>query len=226
MALTGEEWHYTSNNQKFGPVSSAELKKLAATGKLKPSDLIWKDGWDDWKPADKIKGLLNLTPPPIPRNSPSSTPRGAIKPNSPTSSHTRSSQESAQPALWNPFVARALSLVFSPIFGSLVIAKNWKTLGEDQKEERSMLWVYGFFANWFLVLFLPENVDAFFLAVFWVACLAWALTDAEKQIRFVKEKYGKDYLHKSWLTPVGLAIAGCVAYAVLFVAAEVMFAPD
>jgi len=42
------EWYYASNKQQQGPVSLDELKKLARTGVLKPSDLVWKEGMKEW----------------------------------------------------------------------------------------------------------------------------------------------------------------------------------
>lgn len=53
------EWHYSSNGQQLGPVNSAQLKQLAASGQLQASDMVWKDGMADWAPASRIKGLFN-----------------------------------------------------------------------------------------------------------------------------------------------------------------------
>src|SRR5699024_4898763 len=65
-----EEWYYLSNNEKIGPVSAAHLKKLATTGEIKPSDLVWKEGLADWVEAKRLKGLFSVArsvPPPIPK---------------------------------------------------------------------------------------------------------------------------------------------------------------
>jgi len=52
------EWHYSKNGKRFGPVSGQQLKELAAKGHLGPSDLVWKEGMAQWVPASKVKGLL------------------------------------------------------------------------------------------------------------------------------------------------------------------------
>jgi hypothetical protein len=52
------EWFYTLNRQKHGPVSSQELRRLAQAGTLSPSDLIWKTGMNDWRPAKHAKELF------------------------------------------------------------------------------------------------------------------------------------------------------------------------
>lgn len=54
------EWHYTLNGQPAAvPVSAAQLKQLAATGQLKPTDLVWQDGMLEWAPASSVKGLFS-----------------------------------------------------------------------------------------------------------------------------------------------------------------------
>jgi hypothetical protein len=57
-----EEWYYTTNNQQMGPVSWDELRQLASTGLLKPSDLVWKDGIGDWVKAERREGLFTTRP--------------------------------------------------------------------------------------------------------------------------------------------------------------------
>ena len=57
MAIT--EWHYTIDGQPAAaPVSPAQLKQLAASGKLKPTDLVWQDGMLEWAQAGSVKGLF------------------------------------------------------------------------------------------------------------------------------------------------------------------------
>ena len=53
------EWHYTLNGQPTAvPVNAAQLKQLAVSGQLKPTDLVWQDGMLEWAPASSVKGLF------------------------------------------------------------------------------------------------------------------------------------------------------------------------
>src|SRR6516162_1973433 len=52
------EWFYTTNKQQMGPVSWKELLELAEVGILKPHDLVWAEGMDDWVKAINQKGLF------------------------------------------------------------------------------------------------------------------------------------------------------------------------
>src|SRR5262245_40766209 len=53
-----QEWYYAVGNDRQGPVSAGDLKKLADAGTLKATDLVWKDGMADWVPASSLKGLF------------------------------------------------------------------------------------------------------------------------------------------------------------------------
>jgi TM2 domain-containing membrane protein YozV len=52
------EWYYSHDGERHGPISTDQLKDLAAAGKLGPGDLVWKEGMDNWVPAGKLKNLL------------------------------------------------------------------------------------------------------------------------------------------------------------------------
>jgi hypothetical protein len=51
-------WYYSKNGQKFGPVSSTQLKSLAISGEIQSEDLVWKDGMEKWVKADRVKSLF------------------------------------------------------------------------------------------------------------------------------------------------------------------------
>jgi TM2 domain-containing membrane protein YozV len=58
-----QEWYYSIDGDRQGPISGAELRKLAEAGTLKATDLVWKDGMADWVPAKSIKGLFGAAAP-------------------------------------------------------------------------------------------------------------------------------------------------------------------
>ncbi len=58
------EWYYLIDSEQVGPVEAVRLKELADSGFLKPTDLVWREGMPDWKPASQMK---NLFPPDSPR---------------------------------------------------------------------------------------------------------------------------------------------------------------
>jgi DNA-directed RNA polymerase subunit RPC12/RpoP len=55
-----DQWMYFMNGQQYGPVSSREMRQLAADGKLAPTDRVWREGLAEWIPAAKLKGLFPI----------------------------------------------------------------------------------------------------------------------------------------------------------------------
>ena len=56
------EWHYTQAGQQHGPVTDAELKRLATEGTLRPDDLVWREGMSDWRRASTVKEIFPKQP--------------------------------------------------------------------------------------------------------------------------------------------------------------------
>lgn len=107
------EWHYTRNGQQAAaPVAPAQLKQLAASGQLKPTDLVWQDGMLDWVPAGTVKGLF-----------PSSKSLGdsaVVPPASAKAAEGRRTGKPAVPFDWanmHPAAVLALTVATGGIFG-------------------------------------------------------------------------------------------------------------
>ena len=43
-----EQWYYSKQGQRTGPVSEEQLKQLASSGQVQPTDLVWKQGMPQW----------------------------------------------------------------------------------------------------------------------------------------------------------------------------------
>ena len=76
-----KRWHYAVGGVRRGPVCDADLRALAASGRLRPTDLVWRAGLADWTPAANLKGLFPTDgPPPLPGKSDSPPPLPAGEP--------------------------------------------------------------------------------------------------------------------------------------------------
>ena len=69
------EWFYAREGKKNGPFSSMQLRAMAQSGQLLRTDLIWKNGMAEWRPAGASSQLFEGTqqsqvvvpaPPPTP----------------------------------------------------------------------------------------------------------------------------------------------------------------
>lgn len=119
-------------------------------------------------------------------------------------SKTLKSANQSKPKLWNPNATTLWSLLFTPIFGSLLQSKNWEELGEQEKADNSKNWFYGAIAFVIIaILFIPEKFGAMPSIVF---LLLWYFLSGKKQTSYVKEE-NIDYDKKSWGKPLSIAIA-------------------
>ena len=48
------EWFYAKNGKREGPVSGATLKSMIVSGEVASTDLVWREGMADWRPAATI----------------------------------------------------------------------------------------------------------------------------------------------------------------------------
>jgi hypothetical protein len=53
-----QEWYYARDNEPQGPISAAELRRLAGAGQLRPDDLVWHEGLTEWSAARNVRGLF------------------------------------------------------------------------------------------------------------------------------------------------------------------------
>src|SRR5688572_11517137 len=56
--MSGEEhpveWYLARDDQQFGPLSDVELKKFIELGHMRGTDLLWRHGFPDWRPASSV----------------------------------------------------------------------------------------------------------------------------------------------------------------------------
>ena len=57
MSETNAGWYYSENGKQAGPVTGDALRQMASEGRLKPQDLVWREGMGDWKPAASVAEL-------------------------------------------------------------------------------------------------------------------------------------------------------------------------
>ena len=63
-----KNWYVSVGGVRTGPYQPDALRRLVASGRLGPSDLVWSEGMVEWVVASKIKGLFaRSVPPPLPQ---------------------------------------------------------------------------------------------------------------------------------------------------------------
>lgn len=60
------QWHCSAGGKQYGPVDEPTLKAWIAEGRLKPTDLIWREGMAEWQPISsfpEFSGAAGGVPP-------------------------------------------------------------------------------------------------------------------------------------------------------------------
>ena len=65
--MTGQQaeiqWYIARDGKQHGPLSDVEMRTFVAQGHLKPTDLIWRPGFADWRPAPAVFPFQQPAPP-------------------------------------------------------------------------------------------------------------------------------------------------------------------
>lgn len=51
------QWYYSKNATQMGPVPQDELLAKLASGEVSGTDMVWRDGMPDWRPASTMPEL-------------------------------------------------------------------------------------------------------------------------------------------------------------------------
>lgn len=74
------EWYLARDGQQHGPISAPEMEKIIELGYLLPTDLVWRQGFDEWKPAaEAFPNWPKTAAPPPPAPPPATSPRPAAE---------------------------------------------------------------------------------------------------------------------------------------------------
>ena len=122
----------------------------------------------------------------------------------------------AAPALWNPNAAGLWSVLLTPIFGSVLIRKNWRALGDESKVRAGTAWLVVS-----VLVLLPSimfGIGAFIYLIVWY--LAWQ----KPQAKYVRERWGNGYPRKGWGVPLATGFAIYVALIVVLVGLAALYA--
>lgn len=109
--------------------------------------------------------------------------------------------ETERPKLWNPDIAGVWSLFFSPIFGSIVVGKNWRTLGDEEGVVTARNWLIASIVVFLIAVFVPYGRFLGF-----VYLLVWYFQFQTRQTAYVRRNWPEGYDKKSWKAPLGWAL--------------------
>lgn len=131
-------------------------------------------------------------------------------------SHSAPPKEAATPPLWNPTGLANWSLLLTPLFGSYLVAENYKAMGKPTEAKEAMGWFYRGIAVLLLALLLSST--SFFgiaLLSYLIYLVSWNFKSARKQSHVILSEYGKDYERQPWGKVLAIGIAAMVVWQVI-----------
>jgi hypothetical protein len=75
-----DQWFYARDSEQHGPIATADLRQMIRSGQVRPDDLVWSDGMENWQPAADVAELSAdaapavIAPAPVAPTAPSADP--------------------------------------------------------------------------------------------------------------------------------------------------------
>ncbi len=130
-----------------------------------------------------------------------------------TDKYTRPAVSSSSAVLWNPDVAALLSIPFTPIFGAIIHALNWRRLGNSRRAVAAWLWAAFILCAFIGVYYygvaahLSESaINAYLRFTQMIMLPLWYFAAARAQGKFIVKQLRGEYFRESWFAPVAVAI--------------------
>jgi hypothetical protein len=56
--IMADQWYFAKGQDKFGPFTALEMREHAVSGRIQPTDMVWKEGVATGVPAGRVKNLF------------------------------------------------------------------------------------------------------------------------------------------------------------------------
>ncbi|MDB5747771.1 MAG: hypothetical protein JWP72_2619 [Massilia sp.] len=116
-------------------------------------------------------------------------------------------------ALWRPSAVALWSLVFTPVFGSWLLMRNWQALGQPHAAAAARRWLHaslGMLALELLAGAINRRLNGGPHLVQWLALAwlgLWLLAAALPQWQLVRRRFGHAYARHEWNGALATAVA-------------------
>lgn len=96
------QWYLAREGKQFGPLTETELSKFIELGHLLPTDLVWREGFAEWRPAPSVFPPKPAAPPSPPRPPAAAPQRQPMAQQQPAAAQAATTQRAATPQAQKP----------------------------------------------------------------------------------------------------------------------------
>jgi hypothetical protein len=152
-------YHINRNGSTSGPYTETVFFQMLASGQVLATDLVWKEGEPDWRPATDYPGLSRSAPPPMPGQGPYAQYAPPVSP-----IHMQQGGPPLPTYLWQSIVVTILccwplgipAIVFAASVGGKQASGNYAAAKEASDKARFWCWMaFG--------LGIPINILVYYL---------------------------------------------------------------
>ena len=133
LSMPGDEWFVGINGVPVGPIRLSELRSKAASGAVSKESLVWRDGFEDWRPLKTYPELVAIVEEGV------SSARASLTPFTPPASEAR--DVTAKPTAVAAVDAFAAAPSPSAVTGSAVVTDDISALIPPRRGTSPMVWV-------------------------------------------------------------------------------------
>ncbi len=120
---------------------------------------------------------------------------------------TSNVEEHVELELWDPSAAAWWALVFSPLFSTWLMQKNWQAIGNEKEAKKAWYWIVGILICC-LVLPFTDYTGSVALPIL----IVWYLVYGKKQYDYVKNNLQDKYKRKPWGKPLLVAVGALLVF--------------
>jgi hypothetical protein len=111
------------------------------------------------------------------------------------------------PPLWNPDVAGVWSLFLTPVFGSVILMLNYRSMGDEAGYVVAQRWLA---VSLVMLLAMTPVRGGAWLSLAYL--LVWYFGVQRAQTRLVARRWGKRYPKKGWGRPLAIGVGAGVVW--------------
>ncbi len=135
LSMPGDEWFVGINGVPVGPIRLSELRSKAASGAVTKESLVWRDGFEDWRPLKTYPELLAIVEEGV------SSARASLTPFMASLSDGGGRSLSTNPSIVVPRDAPAAQPLPSAVTGAAVVTDDFAGLVPPRRGTSPMIWV-------------------------------------------------------------------------------------